>query len=156
MLEIDESPIKDNKGKVVGIVGAARDVTERVKAAEALKKSQQQIHMLLDSTAEAIYGIDLEGKCTFVNAACLRILGYDNDSKILGENMHNLIHFKYPDGSEYPAAKCKIYQAFKRGERVNVDDEVFWKADGTNFPAEYWSYPIEGRRQSYRSCRIIY
>ena len=143
LLEIDESPVKNRNGNVVGIVGAARDVTTRKQAEEALKKSRQQIRMLLDSTAEAIYGIDLEGNCTFVNKACLRILGYENENKLLGENIHNLIHFKYPDGSEYPVEKCKIYQAFKRGERINVDDEVLWKADGTNLSAEYWSYPIE-------------
>jgi len=135
--------LKDKQGKPYALVGIAKDITEQKRAEETLKKSQQQMHMLLDSTAEAIYGIDLEGNCTFLNKACLRILGYDDDSKILGENMHNLIHFKYPDGSGYPAAKCKIYQAFKRGERVNVDEEVFWKADGTSFPAEYWSYPIK-------------
>jgi len=143
LLEIDESPVKNRNGNVVGIVGAARDVTTRKQAEEALKKSRQQIRMLLDSTAEAIYGIDLEGNCTFVNKACLRILGYENENKLLGENIHNLIHFKYPDGSEYPVEKCKIYQAFKRGERINVDDEVLWKADGTNLSAEYWSYPME-------------
>jgi PAS domain S-box-containing protein len=137
------TPIFDEKGDLQKVIHIATDISERKQIEETLKKSEQQIYMLLDSTAEAIYGIDLEGNCTFLNKACHRILGYDDDRKILGENMHNLIHFKYPDGSEYPAAKCKIYQAFKRGERVNVDEEVFWKADGTSFPVEYWSYPIK-------------
>jgi PAS domain-containing protein len=96
LLEIYESPLKDEQGNVIGIVGAARDVTERVKAEEAMKKSEKHIHMLLDSTAEGIYGIDLEGKCTFVNAACLRLLGYDDENELIGKNMHNMIH--YNDG----------------------------------------------------------
>ncbi|MDQ7788105.1 MAG: PAS domain-containing protein [Thermodesulfovibrionales bacterium] len=142
LLEIDESPVKDDDGDVIAIVGAARNVTERMKAEEALKKSQEQIRMLLDSTAEAIYGIDLKGNCTFVNAACLSILGYDNEKKLLGENMHELIHHKYPDGSPYPREKCKIYQAYRENKKIHNDTEVFWRKDGSSFPVEYRSYPI--------------
>ncbi len=36
--------------------------------------------------------------------------------------------------------ECNIYQAFREGKGVHVDDEVLWKADGTGFPIEYWSY----------------
>jgi PAS domain S-box-containing protein len=143
LLEIDESPLKDEQGNVIGIVGAARDVTERVKAEEALKKSEKKIHMLLDSTAEGIYGIDLEGNCTFVNAACLRILGYDDENEIIGKNMHDLIHYKHPDGSPYPAEECKIFQTHKENKRIHDDTEVFWHKGGSSFPIEYRSFPIE-------------
>jgi len=143
LLEIDESPIIDDKGNVIGIVGAARDVTERVKAEESLKKSEEQIRMLLDSTAEAIYGQDLDGKCTFVNVACIRILGYDNETELLGKNIHELVHYKHSDGSPYPLERCRIYTSSKNDKRIHVDSEVFWRADGTSFPVEYRSYPIE-------------
>ncbi|MFZ3136802.1 MAG: PAS domain S-box protein [Thermodesulfovibrionales bacterium] len=143
LLEIDESPLKDEQGNVIGMVGAARDVTERVKAEEALKKSEKHIHMLLDSTAEGIYGIDLEGNCTFVNAACLRILGYDDENELIGKNMHDLIHYKHPDGSPYPAEECKIFQAHKENKRIHDDTEVFWHKDGSSFPVEYRAFPIE-------------
>ena len=143
LLEIDESPVEDDKGNVVAIVGAARDVTERVKAEKALKNSEQQIRMLLDSTAEAIYGVDLNDKCTFVNAACLRILGYDNESQLLGKHLHELIHYKHPDGSPYPKEQCRIYKAHREGKSMHNDREVFWRADGTSFPVEYRSFPIE-------------
>lgn len=143
LLEIDESPLKDGQGNVIGIVGAARDVTERVKAEDALKKSEKHIHMLLDSTAEGIYGIDLEGNCTFINAACLRMLGYDEENELIGKNMHDLIHYKHPDGSTYPAEECKIFQAHKENKRTHDDSEVFWRKDGAGFPVEYRAFPIE-------------
>lgn len=143
LLEIDESPLKDEQGNVIGIVGAARDVTERVKAEEALKKSKKQIHMLLDSTAEGIYGIDLEGNCTFLNAACLRMLGYDDENDLIGKNMHYMIHYKHPDGSPYPAEECRIFQTHKENKRIHDDTEVFWHKDGSSFPVEYRSFPIE-------------
>lgn len=60
---------------------------------------------------------------------------------LLGKNMHRLIHHSYPDGRPMPVEACRIYQAFREGRGGHVDDEVLWKADGTRFPAEYWSYP---------------
>ncbi len=101
----------------------------------------ENLQLLLDSTAEAIYGIDLKGHCTFCNPACLRLTGYSSADQLLGKNMHDLIHHSFPDGKHYPEEECRIYQAFKRGNETHVSDEVLWRADGTSFQAEYWSFP---------------
>ncbi|MCH9021254.1 MAG: PAS domain S-box protein, partial [Planctomycetes bacterium] len=85
---------------------------------------------------------DTDGNCTFCNAACLKILGYDDERDLLGKNMHSLIHHSYPDGSAYPNEDCQIYKAFRKDQGVHVDNEVLWRKDGSSFPAEYWSYPI--------------
>ena len=106
-----------------------------------IKQAQEKIHLLLNSTAEAIYGIDTDGNCTFCNDACLRLLGYQHPDDLLGKNMHWQIHGKYPNGTYFPVEDCRIFQAFEKGERMHVDDEVLWRSDGTSFPAEYWSYP---------------
>ena len=82
------------------------------------------------------------GNCTFCNAPCLRLLGYQNAGELIGKNMHSLMHHTRPDGTPYPSVECRIYSAFRRGEGSHVDDEVVWRADGTSFPVEYWSYPI--------------
>lgn len=129
-------------GKSIGRILSFRDITERKKAEEALQGSQEQIRLLLDSTAEAIYGIDMQGNCTFCNKASLRLLGYANVDELIGKNMHALIHHTKPNGSPYPVDECLIYQAFRRGQGTHVVDEVVWRADGTFFPVEYWSYPI--------------
>jgi PAS domain S-box-containing protein len=105
-------------------------------------QSKEQLRLLLDSTAEAIYTIDVDGVCTFCNTACLRLLSYRHDSELLGKNMHRLMHHSRPDGRAYPEEECKIFQAFRQGNGTHVADEVFWRADGTSFPAEYWSYPV--------------
>ncbi len=110
-----------------------------------LRESEERVRLLLDSTGEAIYGIDLDGLCTFSNPACARLLGYGGPGDLLGKSMHALIHHSRPDGTDYPNHDCRIYRAFRDGEGVHADDEVFWRADGTSFPVEYWSYPI--RRQ---------
>jgi len=119
----------------------AGEVAVRNQAQEALRESEERARLLLDSAAEAIYGIDLEGKCTFCNRAGLRMLGYRETSDLLQKNMHQLIRHSRPDGTPYPAEQCRIYQAFRRGEDMRIDDELLWRADGTSFPVELWSYP---------------
>ena len=106
------------------------------------QEAEEQYGMLLKSTAEAIYGIDLHGNCTFVNSACVQMLGYRDQSDLIGKNMHELTHHTKADGTEYPVDECKIYRAFLLGNGSHVDDELLWRADGSSFPAEYWSYPI--------------
>ena len=102
----------------------------------------EELARILDSTAEAIFGLDMQGNCTFCNSACLRFLGYQDPVELIGKKMHTLMHHSRPDGTPYPSEECRIYLAFRRGEGSHVDDEVVWRADGTSFPVEYWSYPI--------------
>jgi len=119
-----------------------KEITERRQFEQALAESEAQVRLLLDSTGDAIYGIDMQGECTFVNATCRHLLGYDTSDELLGKNMHELIHHTHVDGSPYPAKSCQIYQAYITGQHVKVDDEVFWRKDGSAFPAEYFSHPI--------------
>jgi PAS domain S-box-containing protein len=135
-------------GLVVSILAFAavifleRIIMEEEKVKKEMRESEERSRLLLDSTAEGIYGLDLQGNCTFCNPACLRLLGYEDVEDLLGKNVHELIHHTRPDGSPYPEEECRIYQAFRQGKGTHVDDEVLWRADGTSFPAEYWSYPI--------------
>ena len=109
---------------------------------ERMQRENEFVRLLLDSAAEAIYGIGLDGCCTMANAACARALGYSQPGELLGKNMHFLMHHTRPDGTPYPIEHCRIFKAFRRGERAHVDDEVAWRKDGSSFPMEYWSYPV--------------
>src|SRR5229473_3093155 len=110
--------------------------------AKAWVEGGELAKLLLDSTGEAIYALDMLGNCTFCNSACLRLLGYKDPVELIGKNMHTMMHHSRPDGTPYPSDECRIYSAFRRGEGSHVDDEVVWRGDGTSFPVEYWSYPI--------------
>ena len=116
--------------------------SELIRERDQLRESDARIRLLLDSTAEAIYGMDLEGNCTFVNPACLNMLGYDDASEMLGKPIHALIHHSYPDGSPFPQEDCPIYQAYRDNRLMHGDDEVFWRKDGTPIPVEFWSHPM--------------
>lgn len=100
-----------------------------------------RLTLLLESTGEGIFGIDMAGRCTFVNRAAATALGYRTDV-VLGRNMHELIHHSHGDGRHYPECDCPIFNAFRRGLPCRIDGEVLWRADGSSFPAEYSSYPV--------------
>ncbi|HEV2664644.1 MAG TPA: PAS domain S-box protein [Blastocatellia bacterium] len=124
------------------LICVCRDVTERKRAEGMLRESEERIRLILDSTAEAIFGCDPDGTCLFCNRAAVRLLGYDDPGELLGQNMHRLKHHTRADGTPYPVEECPIYLGFQRGEGVHRDNEVYWRKDGTCFPVEFWSHPI--------------
>jgi len=143
IFDATSTPLRDTDGTFLGCIQVLRDISDRNRAEQALRHSEEQLRLLLDSTAEAIYGLDCDGKCTFCNPACLRLLGYRDSRDLLGRNMHQIMHHTRADGAPYPVEKCQIYLAFREGKAAHVVDEVLWRGDGTSFPSEYWSYPIQ-------------
>ncbi len=97
--------------------------------------------LMLASTGEGVFGVDLEGLCVFINPAGARMIGLE-PAQVLGQNMHVLTHHSHGDGAHYPMDDCPIYNAFRRGEPCRIDSEVFWRANGSSFPVEYSSYPV--------------
>ena len=106
-----------------------------------LRESEGQLKLLLDSTAEAIYGIDLHGRCTFSNNSCVKMLGYASPDQLLGQKIHDLIHVD-ARGEIMPLEECTIHNALLKGEGTHAEDAIYRRADGSCFPVEYWSYPI--------------
>jgi PAS domain S-box-containing protein len=134
-------PLRDADGQIIGLRGTFQDITARKQAEQAQRESEDKLRLILDSTAEAIYGSDREGRCTFCNPACLRILGYERADELLGKNMHHLIHRTRADGTPFPVEDCQIFRTTRTGQGAHIDNEVFWRANGTSFPAEYWCHP---------------
>ena len=114
---------------------------ELLQSLTLLGRREDDLRLLLDSSAEAIYGIDLQGRCTFCNRALLQMLGYERPEEVIGRNMHVLIHHSHADGSAFAESECRIFKAFRMGEGTHVDDEVVWTAAGAPVPVEYWSFP---------------
>jgi formate hydrogenlyase transcriptional activator len=101
----------------------------------------QEHYLILNAVGDGIYGLDLEGRATFVNPAAAAMTGHQVD-ELLGKTMHEIVHHSRPDGHCYPRNECPIYAAFHDGLIRKVGDEVFWRKDGTSFPVEYTSTPI--------------
>ena len=116
----------------------AGDVARQAREAEWARR---ETAALLEATAEGIYGIDADGHCTFANPAAARTLGYA-PGELLGENLHRLIHHHRPDGSLYPEEDCPIFRTTGTGEAAQVEDDVFFRQDGSAFPVDYCSAPL--------------
>jgi PAS domain S-box-containing protein len=110
-------------------------------AEDELAHVKRQNELILEAAGEGIYGLDCEGKTTFLNPAAAHMLGFDTNT-LIGQPMHALLHHTRPDGSPFPKEECPIYAAFKDGAVHHVDDEVFWRKDGSSFPVDYTSTPI--------------
>ncbi len=123
------------------------EVAECMRVEAALRDSTELVMLLLESAPEAIYGIDLDGGCTFCNPACLHLTGYESPSELLGRNMHEVIHYAKADGTPYPIEECVIYRAFVEEMGTHGEDEVLWRKDGSSFAAEYWSRPLHRNHQ---------
>jgi len=108
-----------------------------------LSESEEAQRRLLNSTCDGIYGIDTKGVCTFVNNACLKMLGYDRQDELLGRSMHDVILHSDPGVTTTPKLQCRVHQIFyHEGTGVTVSNEVFWRRDGSPLPVECSAYPI--------------
>ena len=106
------------------------------KAINERNQAEQQLHLLLSTTAEGIFGIDKNGLTTFINPAASRMLGYSPE-ELLGKENHTLFHHTHSDGRHYPAAECRVLNVIRDGIVQTVDNEIFWCKNGDSFPVEY-------------------
>ena len=108
------TPHFDAAGQHAGFLLMARDITTDLTAArdreKALLDHDEHIQLLLDSTGEAICEIDQEGRCTFANTACARLVGQTDPSYLLGQDLHHLIQHTRADGTPYRDEECPIIQ----------------------------------------------
>jgi two-component system, OmpR family, sensor histidine kinase VicK len=127
-------------GRAPYVLGFGVDISEQVRAEGRLRTLTRQSDSILASVGDGIYGIDLEGQVTFVNAAAMQMLGYKQD-EMLGRVMHELIHHTRADGTSYDSADSPIRKSLNNLATVRVSNEIFWRKDGTSFPVEYVARP---------------
>ena len=114
---------------------------ERKETEEAIECLMRRNELILGSAGEGIYGVDLHGNTTFANPEAARMLGCAVE-ELIGKPQHATLHHTRPDGTPYPKEDCPIYKAFQDGSVHHIEDDVFWRKDGTSFPVSYTSTPI--------------
>jgi PAS domain S-box-containing protein len=131
---------RDREGIPLLAVVIVRDITERKKREEEFVRISQQNELILEYAGEGIFGLDLQGKVTFVNARAAHMLGYHR-SELMGSHSHSKWQYQRADGSPYPSRECPIYAAYDQGS-TRSGEEVFWRKDGTAFPVDFTSRPL--------------
>jgi PAS domain S-box-containing protein len=118
-------------------------------------KLERQYELILNSVADGIYGVDKEGNSTFVNRAMENITGWDAD-EVIGKNQHTILHHTKADGSHFPADECPVYATSRDSVSRFVDDDIFWRKDGTSFPVEYASSPLRDDRGDVIGSVVVF
>ena len=124
-----------------GFVSTFTDISEQKAAEEALARSEERSRLLLESVGEGVFGVDTDGNITFANPMATKLLGFSVE-EMLGEHSHDLLHHHHKDGTAYPPEECSMYKSLGDGNSYRVDDEVFWRKDGSCFEVEYNSTPV--------------
>ncbi len=118
----------------------ARDIAERREAENKVAQLERRKQWILNSAGEGIYGLDLEGRVTFINPTAARLLGYEV-GELQGEFLHESVHHTRVDGQPYAGDDCPICSSYRDGQVCEVEDELFWRKDGQSIPVEYVSTP---------------
>ncbi|MBF0263943.1 MAG: PhnD/SsuA/transferrin family substrate-binding protein [Gammaproteobacteria bacterium] len=103
---------------------------------------EQRHDMVLNSVCDGIYGVDLDGNCTFINKAMETLTGWTGED-IIKKNQHAIMHHTHRDGSPHLSKDCPVYHTFMDNQPRFIEDDVFWKKNGESFPVEYSSTPIK-------------
>lgn len=114
---------------------------------ERLAAANSRLQLIMDSTAEAIFGVDKDATCIFANNACLTLLGYDDVSQLVGVDMrHIIVNRPLSDANSLIAYDGQMFLPLIEGNPRHVDKETLFRKDGSRFNSEYWSYPLKSKQ----------
>jgi diguanylate cyclase (GGDEF)-like protein/PAS domain S-box-containing protein len=134
-------PCEADLAMIESAASLAAIVIEHERAVRATREAEARARLLLDSSTEGIFGLDEDGRTSFVNPAAARMLGFEVE-ELIGQDIHALIH---PATSSRPLRSpesCSFLRASREGRPLHIEDEVFFRRDGSHFPVEYWATPI--------------
>ena len=139
---VNYHPVRDARSEIIGVSIMVQEITERRRAEEEIRYHTQLLKTLIDNAQSMLYMIDTEGRALFLNRAAETLTGYRAD-ELIGQIMHNRVHYRRPDGAPYPIEECDLRRATARGEFVQNREEVFTRKDGTLFPVQYSASPVQ-------------
>jgi PAS domain-containing protein len=123
-------------GLVLGALISERDAGE-----QRLSQEEARLRLLMESTGEAIYGVDNNGECIFCNHAMLRLLRFSSQADVLGRNIHDVMHHTRRDGTPYPRDECSMQKNFLGGRKFHEADELLWREMGPASMARFGVIP---------------
>ena len=142
------SPLFDGQGRVIGASKIARDITQRVQQESGLAQSRERLRQALQyqeaifsNIGEGLYTVNRQGFVVSMNPAAERLFGWTKD-ELVGRKMHEVTHYKHPDGRPFPAEDCAGLQVLLTGVSLVNREDVFIRKDGNFFQVVYSASPI--------------
>lgn len=123
-----------------------QEIRDRLKTRADLERLSHQNELILNSAGEGIYGLNLQGKITFINPAAAEILGY-TVNELRNQWMHKIVNHSTAEGTPYSWTENPIYQTIHTGEIQYITNEIFWRKDRIGVPVEYVSTPIKEKKR---------
>jgi len=132
-LDISINVLYDDGEKI--LVGFARDVTERIRSEEAMRRLTREQQLILDSAADGIAGLDCEGRFTFLNPAAAKMLNVQA-AEVIGRSAHETFFGaeSCPADARRPCAICTALKTRKHASSV---ESSFCRTCGSDIPVEY-------------------
>jgi PAS domain S-box-containing protein len=138
----------------VSVVVAHHDITERrTMEADALN-ARNHLAAVTDSMGEGLLVLDSAGRVTLMNQAAEEMLGWALKD-LRGRVMHDIVHYRRPDGSPQPAAASTILQTLELRATIRAEDEIFMRRDGTELPTSYTAAPLV-TSEGLEGCVIVF
>jgi diguanylate cyclase (GGDEF)-like protein/PAS domain S-box-containing protein len=149
------SLLRSTAGEVIGTASIGEDITQQKQTEQALVQMRRRSELILESVGEGIHGIDEDGRIIFENSVAAKLLGYTVE-ELRGKLAHDTMHHSRRDGTPFPVEQCAIHAAKRDGVVRTVEDEVFWRKDGSSFPVEYTTAPIRNERNEITGAVVAF
>jgi PAS domain S-box-containing protein len=147
--------LRDERGEPTLIATTERDMTARHAAERAIRDLSQRNQLLLDAVGDGICHCDADGRLVFANPSALRTLGWKLE-EVRGRLLHELLTPRDEGGSIIAREQCPLCCAIAEGMTRRAEDALFWRKDGTSFPAEYTSTPLHDSDGNNNGAVIVF
>jgi PAS domain S-box-containing protein len=105
-------------------------------------ESEERFRLAMNNVAAGVYTLDLQGLVIYVNPAAEGLFGWTM-AELLGKKMHDVTHYKHPNGTPFPASECPGLQVLQTGTELREHEDIFIKKDGSFFPVVYSASPLK-------------
>ena len=103
--------------------------------------ARREASAVLAGTGDGVLGLDLEGRCIFLNRAGADLLGRA-PNEVLGERAHGVLMPNRADGTPFPEAESPLTRVMQSPDLVSTSEETFWRGDGSAFPVRLSCRPM--------------
>lgn len=118
------------------------------------RRSNRLKQTITDNATAALFIIDEKGYCTFMNPAAEEMTGFTFE-EMQEKTLHDMVHYKYADGSPYPVSMCPIRSALTINKPMRAYEDMFVRKDGTMFNVMCAVQPIvESGSESYAIIEV--
>ena len=128
-------------GKLEGYLKILRDRTAQHRAEEAQRHQAEITQTIASNAADAMFLMDANGDVTFANPAAERMFGWAED-ELLGRKLHDILHYRYPDGRPFPMKECALGRVFTSRRTLSHHEDLFYRKDGSPIPVSCSNAPI--------------